>query len=121
MAIYGRTITPADKDQFGRTVDGTIHTAEFCGRSFVKRNGCVFAPLRPERIESIPFFREQNFIPDDVMFPELCDGALREWFHHGKDIFDQKKLTYDRELIRQQLRPTRVTYANQLELWAGRH
>jgi len=120
-ALFGRTFQKPDKGLSGVDFDGTIATADYLSRGFVERDGCVYAPLRAEKIESIPFWRWNNVIPDEVMQPELCEAALREWFQHGLAVFTEKKTYYDEHLVRLGYRTTRLSYAKCHSDWSGQH
>lgn len=113
-AVFGRTIQRPDKGLYNKDFDGSIETAEYLSRSFEERSGCIFAPLRAEKIISIPLWRWKSSIPDNIMQPELCEDALVQWCEHGMEKFNYYKAQYDAELRRLGYRVTSLTYASVL-------
>lgn len=74
-------------------------------------NGSVHWALFPSTIDAIPLWYEKSIIPMPEMLPVLCDAALMEWYHHGHELFLQKKKIYDAELRRVGARVTTISLA----------
>jgi len=90
LKICGYTYTTSDKkeiqDEWTDTQDVT-----FLKRKFVKRQGIFLAPMEIHDIVEILNWVNEEPFPADEMFALSCVSAIREFAHHGKDVFEEWK------------------------------
>lgn len=94
---------------------------DFLSRGDKEIDGMHYAALRTATIKEIPYWRNDDGVPDDVRCIELCDAALSEWYHHGEEVFNQWKATYDSELEKHRYGKTTLSYQKAHHDWLGNY
>jgi hypothetical protein len=96
--LWGFEYTPPDKTNH---LDPyvTIDSATFCQRSFRNVGGSlVLAPLNPDSLHNTPLWTEDRVRHISIILSELVDVVMREWFLHGRIVFDERRNEYNRYL-----------------------
>jgi hypothetical protein len=94
---------------------------DFLSRADLERDGLHFAPLREVTIKEIPFWRNDDGVPDALRCVELCDAALAEWYHHGEGVFRSWKAKYDEELEKRGFKKTTLSYEKAHHDWLNNY
>jgi uncharacterized protein YeaO (DUF488 family) len=72
-------------------------------------------------IKEIPFWRNDDGVPDALRCVELCDAALAEWYHHGEGVFRSWKAKYDEELEKRGFKKTMLSYEKAHHDWLNNY
>jgi len=90
LTHFGHVHTTADKKDI--SLWDTMDTAEFLKRKHVKRDGVVMAPMNLDSIRShLLWINRDSEIGPKKQFTENVHNALREFFLHGREIFNMEK------------------------------
>lgn len=107
-ATFGRVITPPAK---GRDLSGIT----LLSRNPRLEDGYVFWALPHDTIINTSLWRYDDGEADNTALPKLVDSELREWFYHGKAVFDVHYSRLNSEMIRLNLPPSRLSYYGLLQ------
>ncbi len=110
---YSRVYTSADKQEVVGTGHKPYLTATYLGRTFRKEAGEIFAPMSiADIVETLNWVRDK--IDPRLAVQQNCESALREFFHHGKDVFYLWQTKINNALLQHGLKPIYLNYTDLL-------
>jgi len=117
--MFGYEVTTADKGE----IQGwqTAEEADFLKRKFVSSEGIIMCPSKLSDIQQkILWINSNSALPLTTQFVFNVHNALREFFFHGRKIFDQHKKILNPFL--ESIGPSEIfhpTYDDMLALYMG--
>lgn len=86
----------------------TLEEVTYLKRTFKYLDGRVVAQLDPKTITEIPKWIRKCSVPPKVCTTINCESARREWFHYGKQKYDEMDLYYTKLLAEAGCPPMKV-------------
>jgi len=90
LKYFGHTHTTADKKQISQF--DSMETAEFLKRKHIKIDGVIMCPMNIDSLRShLLWINKDSDLPWKKQFTENVHNALREFFFHGRAVFEMEK------------------------------
>lgn len=97
-AYYGHQIQDCDKSKKGEVGLQSLADITYLKRSFILHRGVVLAPLPEETLIEMTRWIRKSIVPYKVATTINCSTAMREFFMHGKDKYNEMFEYFQREL-----------------------
>jgi hypothetical protein len=118
--LFGMSYTDQHKNEVNLEPFVEPSELRFLQRSFRVTPDGVFAPLKKEIIEEmVNWVRTGDLSPEDASVQNL-ETALLQWFHYGKEVFEEKKRIYMDAAFKKGLHMRDWSYTHLYDEWVKR-
>jgi hypothetical protein len=107
--FFARVYTSTDKKQVLDSGHKNYLSSTYLSRSFRPETSLIFAPMSMEDIIEQLNWVTDKLEPDEALRLK-CESALREFFHHGRNVFNEWKLKINDELSTLGIPTVKYTY-----------
>lgn len=108
MLRRGFKYTDCHKRPIGDVKWYSLEEVTYLKRTFKWLDGRVVAQLDPKTITEIPKWIRKCSVPPKVCTTINCESARREWFHYGRQKYEEMDLYYSRVLAEAGCPPMKV-------------